>query len=711
MKSALLHFVYRSGIVYGIRSLNNWGFDRPIKILYCHRVVGHDEYMRPLLLALDNFDVDEFERFIRYLVKFYNVITLEKAIEYLKSPKPPKRPNQVVLTFDDGYASFYTHVFPILIKYKVPASLFLTTDAINNKVLLWYDRLVVLFEETRMKSLEMSALSSKYFKFVTTSEKARVITEIGEMMKKEKPESLNEILDEVQIRLGVTQENMQRYKPMLSWEQIRELKRSPYISLGSHTCSHPILTKMTGESFLREIELSKEILEKELQMPITGFSYPNGDHSLRVRQSVEKAGYEYGLTTYRQDINNFQDARTHDMFALRRIPFSHESFNRFTLRMSGLFDLMELAKGVTRRANIWLPHYLSRKLSLKGSSHSKPIHILVSICDHFEPLWNNASDEIGEIRVKNFLHGYRKIASKYKDGSGRLPKYSFFYPIEEYRENYMNLLAEFCNEGYGEVEVHLHHDKESSSHLQRRLVEYKRTLRERHGLLSVNKDSGEVMYGFIHGNWALDNSRKDGRKCGINNELDVLRQTGCYADFTMPSVPDETQTSTVNSIYYAIDDPEKPKSHDRGFEILAGSKGQTNKWLMMIQGPLELNWHRRKMLFTPTIENGELCKDNPINPHRVRLWIKANIHARKRTDCIFVKLYTHGCQEGNMKSLLDYDFHFLFSHMERNYNDGKEFSLHYITAREMFNIVKWIEDHDPYEELNMKEARDYKLVR
>ena len=70
---------------------------------------------------------------------------------------------------------------------------------------------------------------------------------------------------------------------------------------------------------------------------------------------------------------------------------------------------------------------------------------------------------------------------------------------------------------------------------------------ERHGLLSRDRYTGEVGYGFIHGNWALDNSRPDGRMCGVDNELDVLRETGCYADFTLPSAPSPTQTRKINS--------------------------------------------------------------------------------------------------------------------------------------------------------------------
>ena len=114
--------------------------------------------------------------------------------------------------------------------------------------------------------------------------------------------------------------------------------------------------------------------------------------------------------------------------------------------------------------------------------------------------------------------------------------------------------------------------------------------RSRHGLLARDRRTGQPVFGFIHGNWALDNSRPDGRWCGVNNELDVLRETGCYADFTFPSAPSPTQPRKINSIYYAVDDPERPRSHDRGIDV--GTGPAPAQGLMLIQGPLVLDWRR-----------------------------------------------------------------------------------------------------------------------
>src|SRR5713101_1254028 len=127
-------------------------------------------------------------------------------------------------------------------------------------------------------------------------------------------------------------------------------------------------------------------------------------------------------------------------------------------------------------------------------------------------------------------------------------------------------------------------------------------LSERHGLL--RKREGRTLFGFIHGNWSLDNSRPDGRWCGVNNELQVLRETGCYADFTLPSAPSACQTRKINSIYYATDDPQRPKSHDTGTDVRVGGKPGGD--LLIVQGPLALNWNSRKFSLLPRIENSEV---------------------------------------------------------------------------------------------------------
>src|SRR5439155_25390076 len=134
----------------------------------------------------------------------------------------------------------------------------------------------------------------------------------------------------------------------------------------------------------------------------------------------------------------------------------------------------------------------------------------IGVCDHYEPKRAGASPAKAKARVQQWVDEYPRLFSRFRVNDGFPPRHSFFYPAEEYEPEYLDMLAGLCRAGYGEVEVHLHHDNDTAGNLRHTLLEFKRTLSERHGLLSRDKETGEVVYGFIHGNWALDNCRSDG---------------------------------------------------------------------------------------------------------------------------------------------------------------------------------------------------------
>lgn len=339
---------------------------------------------------------------------------------------------------------------------------------------------------------------------------------------------------------------------------------------------------------------------------------------------------------------------------------------------------------------VWLPEYLRRgirkRLYCIGAS-SEPVHIFFCICDHFEPYCAGADKKTARNRINRWIVEYPKIADRFTDSDGKILKYSFFYPEEEYKHDDMKALADLCQAGYGEVEIHLHHDNDTSDNLRRTLIEYKKRLHGEHGLLPVDRQTGEVSYGFIHGNWALDNSRRDRRWCGVNDELSILLETGCYADFTMPSAPSDTQTRKINSIYRAIDDPQKPKSHNWGADVAFGKKG---KGLLMIQGPLCLDWSKKKFFILPGIENSGLYSSNPPTANRVKNWVSAAVHVAGFPQAVFVKVYTHGAQDDISKMLLDEGG--LSDLLSALLDKATVNRLHFLSAREMANVVLAIEE-------------------
>lgn len=368
---------------------------------------------------------------------------------------------------------------------------------------------------------------------------------------------------------------------------------------------------------------------------------------------------------------------------------------------------LALLRQAYRRRNLdrWLGAYILDAPKRRLPQASEEVHVLLCLADHFEPKAAPSTPEKAWARVCRWTKEYPRSLGQFRDADGRAPCHSFFFPIEEYEPEYLSALADLCAAGYGEVEVHLHHDHDTSESLRRKLLDFKHLLWERHGLLSRRRNSGEIVYGFIHGNWALDNSRPDGRWCGVNNELDILRETGCYADFTLPSAPDATQTRTINRIYYAVDDPRLPRSHDRGTEI--GRGPVPDDALLMIQGPLVLDWTQRKWGVLPHLENGCIQGSQPPNIARLPAWLRARVQVPQRPDWFFVKLHAHGAMEESQHALLGQPMVRFHAALREYAEDHPHFHYHYVSARELYNLARAAEAGWTG---TVADARDYELI-
>ncbi len=289
---------------------------------------------------------------------------------------------------------------------------------------------------------------------------------------------------------------------------------------------------------------------------------------------------------------------------------------------------------------MWFPGYLRARV--KNRAVPAPGRVWVAIADHWEPFRANASQATAEGRVALWMRHWPLIASRHADSTGRPPQYTFYYPQDEYHAPFLDALADLCRRGIGDVDIHIHHDREGEQNFVDRMSGFIETLANRHGLL--RKHGGRTVFGFIHGNWALDNSYPGGKFCGLNNEITLLRALGCYADFTMPSGDSPTQARTVNTIYWVTDDPLRPRSYDRGVPVGPGAPGKGD--LLMIPGPLGIRWAER---LKPRMETGELAFQDLPTGYRVRRWL--DLAPRIGRD-IFIKLYAHGAWDRNAEALL-----------------------------------------------------------
>lgn len=340
----------------------------------------------------------------------------------------------------------------------------------------------------------------------------------------------------------------------------------------------------------------------------------------------------------------------------------------------------------------WLTRYpFARFRALWERTFFERKHVIITIADHFEPGWSpngilGHKDQLR--RLKEYWKMARSIGNSVVDVDGTKFRHTNFYPAEQYNAEILDILAEMQSEGLGEVEVHLHHGDpgtDTEEYLRRELTEFRDILAERHKCLSLDPKTGRVMYGFVHGNLALDNSC-DGMHCGVDNELAILAETGCYADFTMPSAPDRTQVPVLNQIYECALPLEMVSAHSKGKRIGVGSK--IEKFPLIFSGPLVFNWRRRVGgLPVPRIEDGALAANQDLDMERFRRWVSANVTVQGKSDWIFVKLYCHGFFDHDQQACIGEDAKRFFGDLVENSAKTGDVTIHFASAREAFNIA------------------------
>jgi len=331
-----------------------------------------------------------------------------------------------------------------------------------------------------------------------------------------------------------------------------------------------------------------------------------------------------------------------------------------------------------RHAENWLVPYVADRASRLLGAGAPPVrHLWLTIADHYEPFWGRADATAAHRRVEAWRSRWPEIAARVSaDHWNSPPQYTFFYPAEQYHPEILDALAEMTHQGIADVEIHLHHDGEGREDFIHQISTFAARLMERHGLL--RKVDGQTRFGFIHGNWALDNSLPDGRWCGLNDEITLLRDLGCYADFTMPSGACPSQARTINSIYSCTDDPTAPKSYDHGEPIRPGAGISGD--LLLIPGPLGLRWRGR---IVPRMETGELAAYDPPSAYRARRWFDL---APRIGEHAFLKLYTHGAVESNLEFLLSQGLYDLFS-LIRAEAERRSAQIHFVSAWQMYLAI------------------------
>jgi peptidoglycan/xylan/chitin deacetylase (PgdA/CDA1 family) len=258
---------------------------------------------------------DLFEKQIQFFSNNYDCISMDDLICSINSNRLNKP--AIVITFDDGYSDNLKYALPVLEKYNVPATIYITTLFIENRLCPWWFEIEQIINDLDELSIECNGINVDY-QLYNQKEKTKSFFEINQFIRQLSETDRKDMMERIKDKYNI---ELKPNSLMLSWQELSVLSKSPLVTIGAHTQSHANLSKCKINELENEIIGSKQILEKKIDKPVRHFAYPYGDKcncNNREFAFAKKSGFISGVTT----IPGLVDIKNIDVMCLPRIPIT-----------------------------------------------------------------------------------------------------------------------------------------------------------------------------------------------------------------------------------------------------------------------------------------------------------------------------------------------------------------------------------------------------
>lgn len=272
-----------------------------------------------------------FEAQIRFLRKHYRIVSLDELYANMQNPTSVEQ--TVTITFDDGYRDLYTHAFPILQKYRIPATIYLTVGSIETGQAAWYDRVFVALKSFPSSRLEVILDGPRVLQLDSLEARVKAGVEIVAYLRTLPDQRRREWCKTLEKQIPVPEEELANC--MLTWDQVQAMHQNG-IAFGSHTMTHPVFSRVPPAEIERELRESKLLLENRIGGPVGDFAYPFGkpsDYGLGAKELLARCGYRTGVTT-----TEGMNVAGINPYTLRRTQIGEErSLAMFVFKLNQLF--------------------------------------------------------------------------------------------------------------------------------------------------------------------------------------------------------------------------------------------------------------------------------------------------------------------------------------------------------------------------------------
>ncbi len=269
-------------------------------ILTYHRVLEKWDrtldYSQPGMVVT----AETFERQLQFLKQNFEIVPLSYFLNPTHNTQPPKP--LCAITFDDGWRDNYEIAFPILRKYGIPATIFLTTDFIGTDRAFWHTELMYLLMHGDFSRLKLT----QYVLDPYPTPVRRGLMRLANMEQAPGADDIDVLIEAVKatcdepandqlIRavgnaLGLCRPLFADPRFFLEWDQAREMHAAG-IEIGSHGCTHRILTRIKLQDAADELVRSKAEIERHTGQEVQHVAFPDGATNRDLMALVGKTGY------------------------------------------------------------------------------------------------------------------------------------------------------------------------------------------------------------------------------------------------------------------------------------------------------------------------------------------------------------------------------------------------------------------------------------
>lgn len=258
----------------------------------------------------------QFEADLKFFQKHFNVVSLS---EIFSNPEPmgSSAVPKVAITFDDGFENNFEFALPILLKYNMPATIFVLSASIDNSEFVnWADLLDVLASVSQDDFIDF--MDVKFVKrgsgFISEGNPDLTLSEFIKNQGSERLEPLEKLAKSIIDDRQVLSRFRWHFK-LMNVSQIQECARTGLIEIASHTRNHFNLGRVSEGLAKSELETSRRDLESILQKEVHSLAYPDGDYNESVKSIAEKVGYRRQLAVSFVSENDAVDPRIRRRFS------------------------------------------------------------------------------------------------------------------------------------------------------------------------------------------------------------------------------------------------------------------------------------------------------------------------------------------------------------------------------------------------------------